>query len=195
MSIGASITCMYFFFFFQAEDGIRDIGVTGVQTCALPIFKYIEEINDNTEFFGKVRQPLERGDGIGRDIAVLTDWMAARFIRLDYVEPLDKANIPNARNLRADLRDPNFDPGRKFTMPWQSGMTALGYNKKEIGELTSLKQLFDPEVKGKVSMFSDARDSTGLVLLMDGKKPEDATIDDILGAVEKIDEQNRNGQI
>src|SRR3712207_7301367 len=29
---------MSFFFFFQAEDGIRDIGVTGVQTCALPIF-------------------------------------------------------------------------------------------------------------------------------------------------------------
>src|SRR3712207_7382163 len=31
---------MSFFFFFQAEDGIRDIGVTGVQTCALPIFLY-----------------------------------------------------------------------------------------------------------------------------------------------------------
>src|SRR5258707_9067973 len=30
---------VYFFFFFQAEDGIRDIGVTGVQTCALPIYK------------------------------------------------------------------------------------------------------------------------------------------------------------
>src|SRR5947209_14198225 len=29
---------MFFFFFFQAEDGIRDIGVTGVQTCALPIY-------------------------------------------------------------------------------------------------------------------------------------------------------------
>src|SRR3989442_8032999 len=28
----------YFFFFFQAEDGIRDADVTGVQTCALPIF-------------------------------------------------------------------------------------------------------------------------------------------------------------
>ena len=28
------------FFFFQAEDGIRDIGVTGVQTCALPIYLY-----------------------------------------------------------------------------------------------------------------------------------------------------------
>src|SRR5882762_922193 len=29
---------LYFFFFFQAEDGIRDSSVTGVQTCALPIF-------------------------------------------------------------------------------------------------------------------------------------------------------------
>src|SRR2546422_8874724 len=31
------ITIWYFFFFFQAEDGIRDVAVTGVQTCALPI--------------------------------------------------------------------------------------------------------------------------------------------------------------
>src|SRR5258707_9694099 len=32
------ISSFFFFFFFQAEDGIRDIGVTGVQTCALPIW-------------------------------------------------------------------------------------------------------------------------------------------------------------
>src|SRR3712207_8695625 len=34
-----SISKSFVAFFFQAEDGIRDIGVTGVQTCALPIFK------------------------------------------------------------------------------------------------------------------------------------------------------------
>src|SRR2546425_7726360 len=33
------MTCNYFFFFFQAEDGIRDKLVTGVQTCALPILE------------------------------------------------------------------------------------------------------------------------------------------------------------
>jgi spermidine/putrescine transport system substrate-binding protein len=157
--------------------------------------RYIEEINDNEEFFGKVRQPLDRGDGIGREIAVLTDWMAGRWIRLDYVEPIDKKNVPNARNLRADLRDPNYDKGRKFTLPWQSGMTAIGYNRKEVGEITSSEVLFDPKWKGKVSLFSDARDTTSLVMLMDGKKPEDATIDDILAAIEKIEEQNRKGQI
>src|SRR5947209_9733207 len=37
-SVTGTSTWMGFFFFFQAEDGIRDIGVTGVQTCALPIF-------------------------------------------------------------------------------------------------------------------------------------------------------------
>ena len=37
---------MLIFFFFQAEDGIRDIGVTGVQTCALPILKEATESDD-----------------------------------------------------------------------------------------------------------------------------------------------------
>ena len=157
--------------------------------------KYTEDINDNTEFFGKVRQPLEQGDPIGRDLVALTDWMAARWIRLGYTEPIDKRNVPNERNLNQNLLNVNFDRGRKSSLPWQSGMTAIGYNRKKVGEVKSLKQLFDPKYKGKVTMFGDARDSTGLVLLMDGKKPEDATIDDILGAVEKIDEQNRNGQI
>src|SRR2546427_4776167 len=34
----ARLTFLFFFFFFQAEDGIRDLTVTGVQTCALPIW-------------------------------------------------------------------------------------------------------------------------------------------------------------
>src|SRR3712207_7709810 len=38
---------MYYCFFFQAEDGIRDIGVTGVQTCALPILRNMELIRSN----------------------------------------------------------------------------------------------------------------------------------------------------
>src|SRR3712207_8001997 len=38
---GRVVSLLRIFFFFQAEDGIRDIGVTGVQTCALPILKRI----------------------------------------------------------------------------------------------------------------------------------------------------------
>src|SRR2546430_6876309 len=42
----------YFVFFFQAEDGIRDLTVTGVQTCALPIYSAIEIDGSNDSFVG-----------------------------------------------------------------------------------------------------------------------------------------------
>lgn len=158
--------------------------------------KYTEDVNDNEEFFGKVRQQLAQGRDIGRDIMVLTDWMAARNVRLGYVEPLDKNNIPNAKNLQPGLADPQWDPGRKHSMPWQSGMTAIGYNKKKTGrEIKSINDLFDPKFKGRVALLSDARECANLILLRDGKKPEDATIDDVLAAIEEIDKINRTGQI
>src|SRR3712207_8080134 len=46
--------CVYYCFFFQAEDGIRDIGVTGVQTCALPIYPVFDVVvDDEVQLFGR----------------------------------------------------------------------------------------------------------------------------------------------
>ncbi len=157
--------------------------------------KYSEEINDNTEFFGKVRQPLEQDRSIGRDVVVLTDWMAARWIRLKYNEPLDRDNIPNARNLRESLVNVPFDQGRTHSLPWQSGMTGIGYDKKQVGEIRSIEQLWDPKYKGKVTALTEARDTIGLILLQQGKDPSKATVDDINAAVEFLEQQNNSGQI
>jgi spermidine/putrescine transport system substrate-binding protein len=158
--------------------------------------KYTEEINDNEEFFGKIRQPLSADQDIKRDIVVLTDWMAARMVRLNYVQPLDKKNIPNAKNLQPSLASPTWDKDRSLSMPWQSGMTAIGYNKEKVGrEIRSIEDLFDPKFKGRVSMLSDAREAANVMLLRKGKKPQDATIDDVLAAIEDVDAENRKGQI
>jgi len=158
--------------------------------------RYVEDINDNTEFFAKVRQQLESGRPTGRDLVALTDWMAAQWIRLGYLEPVDKANLPNVvANLEDSLRDPVFDKGRRFTVPWQSGITGIGYNRRAVGEVKSMKQLFDPRFKGKVSFLSDARDSSSLLMLMDGIRPEEAKLDQVLAAIDKVDEAQRTGQI
>ncbi|WP_372788405.1 PotD/PotF family extracellular solute-binding protein [Paraconexibacter sp.] len=158
--------------------------------------KYTEEINDNQEFFGKVRQQLQQGQAIGRDIVVLTDYMATRWIRNDYLTPIDKKNVPNAQNLVEGLRAPNFDPSRQYSLPWQSGMTAIGYNPKRTGgKLSSINDIFDPKFKGRVTMLADPHDSASLMILADGKKTADATIDDVLAAIDRIDEENRKGQI
>jgi spermidine/putrescine transport system substrate-binding protein len=157
--------------------------------------KYVEEINDNFEFFGKIRQQLEQGRSIGRDIIVPTDYLAARLVRLNYVEPIDKKNVPNFANLVDNLKSINYDEDRSFSLPYQSGAIGLGYNIKKTGrELTSVKDLFDPKFKGRVTMLSEPYDSAGTVLLGDGIDASKATIDQILGAIEKIDQANADGQ-
>jgi spermidine/putrescine transport system substrate-binding protein len=158
--------------------------------------KYVEEINDNDEFYGKVRQQLQAGVPIGRDIVTLTDYMAAKWVRNHYVTPLDKRNIPNVvRNLQANQRHAPYDPKRDYTVPWQSGAIGLGYNPKLTGrELHSVNDLFDPAFKGRVTMLSEPYDSANTVLLGEGVDPTHAKIDQILGAIEKIKKANDAGQ-
>jgi len=158
--------------------------------------KYVEDINDNDEFNGKVQESLRRGRSINRDLVVLTDWMVARWLRAGWVEPIDKKNVPNMENLQPTLASPKFDPKRQYSLPWQSGMSAIGYNPKKTGrKLGSVNDLFDPKFKGHVTMLSDWRDSAGLLLLAEGKKTDDATLDDVMGAIEKIEEQSSKQQI
>src|SRR3954470_4804969 len=158
--------------------------------------KYVEEINDNFEFFGKVRQQLAQGQDIGRDIVTLTDYMAARWVRDGYVEPLDKRNVPNIKNLVPNLKSINYDPQRTYTLPWQSGGTGIGYNPKKTGRrLESVNDLFDPAFKGRVTMLQEPYDTACLVLLGMGIDASKATIDQILKAIEKIGKAKDAGQI
>ena len=157
---------------------------------------YTQDISGNNEFFGKIREPLSRGQSIGRDIIVLTDWMAGRLIRLGYVQELDKANIPNWVNLREDLKNVAFDPGRKYSLVWQSGLTGIGYNRKLTGrELKSVNDIFDPAFAGHVTMLDEMRDTLGLVMLGMGVDPANASLDDARKAIEKIQPFVDNGHI
>jgi spermidine/putrescine transport system substrate-binding protein len=158
--------------------------------------KYVEDINDNEEFNGKVQEALRRDRSIDRDIVVLTDWMVARWLRAGWVEPIDRKNIPNAKNLQPTLASPKFDPKRQYSLPWQSGMSAIGYNPEKTGrKLGSVKDLFDPKFKGRVTMLQDWRDSAALLMLADGQKTETATLDQIMSAIDQLDKQSQSGQI
>jgi spermidine/putrescine transport system substrate-binding protein len=159
--------------------------------------KYVEEINDNDQFFGKVRQQYAQGDSGGRDIHVVTDWMAARMKRLGYVQKFDKSSMPNATaNLIDRLKSPPFDPNRDFSMPWQSGMTGIIYRKDKVKRPPkSVEDLFDPDYKGKVTMLTEMRDTVGLVTAGQGGDPEKATLDEYMKAIDKVQEGVDSGQI
>src|SRR5215468_8409788 len=88
---------------------------------------YAEDIDDNDTYYGKIQAQLKRGQDIGKDVVVFTDWMAARLIRQGYAQQLDSGQIPNAKNLLPKLQNPDFDPGRKYTLPWQGGFGIIAW--------------------------------------------------------------------
>jgi spermidine/putrescine transport system substrate-binding protein len=159
---------------------------------------YTEDVNDNDEFFGKVKPQLSAGQDTGRDIITLTDWMAGRLIRLGWVEKLDKTKIPNSKNLIASLAKPGFDPTRDYSLPWQSGMTGIAYNSKATGgvKVETIDQLFtDKALKGKVTALTEMRDTMGLLLLSMGKDPSNFTDDDFGAAIDKLQKAVSDKQI
>jgi spermidine/putrescine transport system substrate-binding protein len=157
---------------------------------------YVEEINDNFEFFGKVRQQLAAGQPIDRDIVVLTDYMAARWVRDGYVTPIDKKNVPNIKNLEPTLAHPAYDKDRAYSLPWQSGAVGIGYNPKKTGrKLHSVSDFFDPAFKGRVSFLKEPYDAGGIAMLSQGVNPTTATLDQIMKALDKIEAAQKAGQI
>lgn len=125
---------------------------------------YDEDINDNNEYFAKIQPSLSKGDSIGRDGFVLTDWMANRLInQVEWVQPLVAASFPNLANLRAALASPGFDPDREFSAPWASGMTGIAYNIAETGkEIRTIDDFL--AVEGSTTVLSEMRDTMGLFM-------------------------------
>ncbi len=158
--------------------------------------KYVEEINDNVEFFGKVRPQLARGDAGNRSLITVSDWLAARMYDLGYLQRFDYSQLPNVeKNLIPNLRHPQADPKREFTVPWQSGMTGLIVRTDKAPGVDEVKDLFDPKYKGKVSMLLELRDTAPMTLKSMGIDPDKATTEQWLAAVDKVKKAAKSGQI
>ncbi|MGW6918914.1 polyamine ABC transporter substrate-binding protein [Kitasatospora sp. NPDC054939] len=161
---------------FTAETGIK--------------VKYTEDVNDNVEFFGKVKPQLAAGQDTGRDLMVLTDWMAARLIRLGWAQKLNPENVTTAiTTIDSRFRAPDWDPGRLYTYPWSGIQVVIAYNRKATKgkEVTSVSQLLDdPDLKGRVTFLSEMRDTVGITLLDMGKSPAKFTADDFNAAIARL---------
>ncbi|GGX80456.1 polyamine ABC transporter substrate-binding protein [Streptomyces hiroshimensis] len=142
--------------------------------------KYTEEINDNDEFFGKVSPALMNHQETGRDLIVVSDWMASRYVRLGWVQEMDRSRQPNVdRNLDPLLRKPSFDPGRLHTVPWQSGITGIAYNRKKLGrEIRHTSDLWKDDLRGRVTLLAGLDEAYSLLMQGNGADVTRWTADD-----------------
>jgi spermidine/putrescine transport system substrate-binding protein len=157
---------------------------------------YKEDFNDNEQWFAKYSTTLQHKQDVGADLVVPTEFLAGRLHSLNWLAQIEESAVPNKKNMRPDLADSVVDPGRKYTMPYMSGMVGLAYNKKLAGrEIKSMDDVWDPQFKGRVSLFSDVRDGLGMIMLSQGNDPAKVTAKTIQQAIDKVAEEKSKGQI
>lgn len=160
--------------------------------------EYRVDVDDNNTFYGTIKDQLALGQYPGYDTFCLTDWMIARLIRFGYVQELNEANIPNKANLAPALLNPDFDPGRKLSLPWQNGFAGLAWDTEAVPEgLESVDDLWKPALKGKVTVLSELRDTMGVILLSQGVdiSSSDWGTDEYAKAIEVLESNVTSGQI
>src|SRR3954452_12902815 len=136
-----------------------------------------DNYSSNDELFAK----LSAGS-TGYDIIVPTDATLVKMKHANLVEPLDLSLIPNVKNLDPRFRDAAYDPGNKYSIPWQWGTTGIGFDKKKVGGTVTDWDAFDlAAVKGRSSFLDEARDAFAMALFALGKDPnttDDGDLDD-----------------
>jgi len=148
---------------------------TGIQV------NYREVIQENESFFATIRPTLEAGQYTGYDTCVISDGVVlTELMALDYLVPLDQSRLVNFKKYAgAKFRNPDYDPGNTYTIPWQAGFTGLAYNPAKTGrEITGFHDLLDPKFKGKIGMFADAQELGNAGMFALGINAAKSTMDD-----------------
>ena len=158
---------------------------------------YVADVNANDTFFAKVADQLARCTSTNKDLFVLTDWMAGKMISLGWLQKLDKSKLPNVTaNLLPSLRAPNWDPHRDYSVPWQSGMTGICYNSELTDPVLSFDELLTrPDLKGKIDLLTEMRDTMLFLLLVEGADPEKFTTTQFESAIERLRKAVGDGQV
>lgn len=158
---------------------------------------YTDDVNDNAEFYAKVKNQLGSCQSVGRDIMVLTDWMAAKMIGLGWIQPLDPAGIPNVtERLIEPLRGKAWDPDLTYHVPWQSGLTGIAYNAKVTGGVGSFEELISRnDLKGRVTLLTEMRDTMAFMLKVVGADPDEFDQDDWGNAIDRLGQAVGDGYI
>ncbi len=155
------------------------------------------DVNANDTFFAKVSPQLQDCKSTGRDVFVITDWLAARMVELGWLQKLDHSEMPNVEaNIIDLLKSPDYDPKREYSVPWQSGMTGICYNSELTDPVRSYEELLTrPDLKGKIDLNTEMRDTMGLMLLLQGDNPGDFTDDQFASAIDALQGFVDSGQV
>ena len=160
---------------------------------------YSRAVRGNQSFLEKIRPDLEAGRPTGYDLIVMTNGpQMSTLIDSGWLTPLDHSSLENFTSNASDLvRDPPWDPGNRFSVAWQSGLTGIAFRPEAVEALgrkpNSVADLWDPALAGRVGMLRDEMDLGSFGLMKVGADPQHASIYDWSQAADALREQRDAG--
>jgi spermidine/putrescine-binding protein len=148
----------------------------------IPLFQAQANIRVNYDVYSSNEDLLARmkSGPTSYDIIVPTNQFVPTYLKLDLIEPLRQDLIPNLTNLDKEFVETDYDPGNRYTVPWQWGTTGIGFNRAKVpgGKLDSWKAVFEPDAaaQGRVTLLREVTDLIACALIYLGKSPN--SIDD-----------------
>ena len=127
----------------------------------------VDNFDSNEALFAK----FQAGGNPGYDIIVPSDYMVEKMILADMLEKIDLNNVPNIKNLDPAHYKLYFDPSGEYSVAYFWGTTGLAYDSEVLKrDITSWKEIFEPadDLKGKIGMIDDQRESLGAALRYKG---------------------------
>ncbi|MBI5935845.1 MAG: spermidine/putrescine ABC transporter substrate-binding protein [Chloroflexi bacterium] len=160
-----------------------------IPTDAIECFELIygvkinhEEYSANEEMYAK----LSAG-GASYDLVQPTDYIVSLMIRQGLLQELDHAKLPVLAEFDTNYLDFSFDPGNKYTIPYQAGTDAIVYNADVVSPApTSWEDLWKPEYANRMVFLDDSRAVIGLTLLTLGYDVNTTNPDELNAAKEKL---------
>jgi len=120
-----------------------------------------DEYSSNEEMYAKIS-----AGGTAYDLVLPTDYIISLMIRQGMLAELDKSKLPVLKNFDPNYLDLEFDPGNKYTIPYQAGMDAIVVNTDAVDAVPqSWEDLWKPEYAGRMVFLDDSRAVIGLTLL------------------------------
>jgi len=157
----------------------------------IPLFQALTNLRVNYDVYSSNEDLLARmkSGPTDYDIIVPTNNFIPTYLKLDLIEPLHQDLMPNLTNLDKEFVETDYDPGNRYTVPWQWGTTGIGFNRKRAGEeVDSWAAVFEPSsaVGGHVTLLREVSDLIGCALIYLGRSPNSIKDSDLAEVVRLV---------
>jgi spermidine/putrescine-binding protein len=161
----------------------------------IPLFQALTNLRVNYDVYSSNEDLLAklRAGPTDYDLIVPTNQYVPTYLQLDLIEPLRQDLIPNLTNLDREFVETDYDPGNRYTVPWQWGTTGIGFNRRKVpgGRVDSWAALFEPPAAaaGRVSLLREVTDLIACALIYLGKSPNsirDRDLAEVVGLVRSL---------